>query len=213
MAQSPARAALVVDVVASRSHPDRAALHERLVEAFARTAADFPAERAPGVTVGDEFQATYATLGAAIGVAFAVRLELAPQVEIRAGFGYGAATALADEAGAADGPAWWAARDAIVEVEERAGRAATKHARFAYRTADETAPPPAAVDPALACLDQLLGPLDERSWRVLRGLVDDVPQQELAQQLRISTSAVSQRVRGHGLAVAAQAIRDLRSLP
>lgn len=215
MARSPSLscAALIVDVVGSRTHRDRAGLHDRLVAAFEQTREEFPALRAPGVTAGDEFQATYARLGDAIGVAFAVRLALAPEVEVRAGLGYGEVTDLSGEAGASDGPAWWAARDAIVDVEERAARAATKHARFSYRTDDQTAPPPAAVDPALACLDQLLGPLDERSWRLLRGLVDDVPQQQLAAELGISTSAASQRVRGHGLAVAAAAIRRLRTLP
>ncbi|WP_289232540.1 SatD family protein [Barrientosiimonas endolithica] len=177
MARSPSLscAALIVDVVGSRTHRDRAGLHDRLVAAFEQTREEFPALRAPGVTAGDEFQATYARLGDAIGVAFAVRLALAPEVEVRAGLGYGEVTDLSDEAGASDGPAWWTARDAIVDVEERAARAATKHARFSYRTDDQTAPPPAAVDPALACLDQLLGPLDERSWRLLRGLVDDAP--------------------------------------
>ena len=96
MARSPSLscAALIVDVVGSRTHRDRAGLHDRLVAAFEQTREEFPALRAPGVTAGDEFQATYARLGDAIGVAFAVRLALAPEVEVRAGLGYGEVTDL-----------------------------------------------------------------------------------------------------------------------
>lgn len=203
---------LIGDLVGSRSHSDRRALHRRLTTVLSDSGARHPWIHAPTITTGDEFEATYATVGAAIGAAAAIRLELLPQIDLRCGIGFGEVTVLDDQSTAQDGPGWWVARAAIVEVEERAERAASRAARMAYRTEDEQAPPVAAVDPALACLDALIGRLDDRSIRLLRGLIDGRPQQELAATEQISTSAVSQRVRAGSLVVIADSLSQLSML-
>ncbi len=89
------------------------------------------------MTVGDEFQGAYTTLGAAVEAALHLRLLLLPAVDTRIGLGRGAVTILDRERGIEDGPAWWAARAAIEEVEQAAGRPATRHLRTAYRVSAE----------------------------------------------------------------------------
>lgn len=205
-------ATLIGDLVGSRLHSDRRALHRRLISVLSASGADHPWIHAPTVTTGDEFEATYATVGDAIGAAAAIRLELLPQIDLRCGIGFGAVTVLDDESAAQDGPGWWAARAAIVDVEQRAERAASRAARMAYRTEDDQAPPVPAVDPALACLDALIGRLDDRSIRLLRGLIAGRPQHELATEEKVSNSAVSQRVRAGSLVVIADSLNQLTLL-
>ena len=62
---------------------------------------------------------------------------------------------------------------------------------------------------ALAGLDVLLGRLDERSRRILAGLVDGRPQRAIAEDEGVSPSAVSQRVRRDALEIAAECIDRL----
>ena len=68
---------------------------------------------APAFTVGDEFQGSYPTVGEAIGAALAVRLAVAPDIDVRFGIGWGPVTVLDADAGIQDGPGWWSAREAI----------------------------------------------------------------------------------------------------
>lgn len=206
---SRVRAALIADVVGSRGHPDRSELHERLTTAFAAPRVAGPALHGPAITVGDEFQATYPRLGDALLAAYDLRLDLLPGVDVRVGLGVGDVLTLGDEPGAQDGSAWWTARSAIEEVEARSRRAATRTARVAYATRDQDAPSADTVAAALGPLDQLIGGLDERSLRLLRGLREGRTQAELADREQVSASAVSQRVRTAGLAVIATAVDDL----
>jgi hypothetical protein len=74
------------------------------------------------------------------------------------------------------------------------------------------APSPAALDAALLCRDQLVGSLDERSTRILRGLMQHRSQAELAASEGVSGSAVSQRVRTAGLATIVTAQTQLAGL-
>jgi DNA-binding NarL/FixJ family response regulator len=109
-----------------------------------------------------------------------------------------------------DGPAWWAARDAIEQAEAASGRAALRGSRTAYSCAPEAdGPRPEAVNAALLCRDELVGALSERSVMLLRGMLEGRTQRELAESLGISPSAVSQRVRGDGLAALVAADQGL----
>ena len=81
--------------------------------------------------------------------------------------------------------------------------------RTAYRSEEPGAPDPASVDAALRCRDHLLGSLDERSQRILGGLMAGRTQAEIADSEDISASAVSQRVRGDGLALLLQVADQL----
>ena len=195
-------ATLIGDVVSSRSTPDRVALHRRIGDMLAEANHRFEPRGRLRITVGDEFQGTFADLGSALSASLWLRVRLLPDADLRHGLGWGSVSVLEAEPRVEDGPGWWAARAAIESVKEQARTAGIRLARTAYRLADGVeGPDPALVNAALLCRDQLVGGLSERSMRLLAGLLDGASQSELAAQEGISGSAVSQRVRGDGLAV------------
>ena len=203
-------AALIGDLVDSRKAPDRQHLHRDLVAALARVQSVEEALEVPQIMGGDEFQASYATVGAALHAAFLLRLELLPVAELRFGIGWGRVTMLDPARGVHDGPAWWSARAAIDHSKHLETQPPLRLVRTSYRTDDESGPSPEAVNAALTCRDHLLGSLDERSLRILGGLVAGRSKVDIAATEGISPSAVSQRsVRG-GLDVILTASADLR---
>lgn len=194
-------ATLIGDVVDSRLAPDRDALHSRLrkvVDAANDTLAPLTPLR---ITVGDEFQGAFATVGAALHASFWLRLELLPDADLRHGVGWGEVTVLETEPRVEDGPGWWAAREAIEEVKAASERAGMRRVRSCYRRASDDGPAVEPVNAALLCRDQLLGAGDDRTLRLLRGMLAGRSQSELAAEEGISASAVSQRTRNDGLAV------------
>ena len=195
-------ATLVGDVVGSRRTPDRTRLHGVLTRALASVNDDFGPVGALRITVGDEFQGSFVDVGTALAAAWRLRWALAGEAELRYGVGWGPVRLLADEPRVEDGPGWWAARDAIEWVKAQADRPGTRQLRTAYRLAEgATGPSQAAVNAALMCRDHLVGSLSERSGHILGELVAGLSQVEIAAELGISASAVSQRVRGDGLVV------------
>lgn len=203
-------AALIGDVVRSRAAADRTGLHARLTTVLSEANAGLAPVVPLRITVGDEFQGCFRTVGEALHASLWLRLRLAPE-QLRHGIGWGTVAVLADEPRVEDGPAWWAARSAIDAVKADASRAATRLLRTAYRLADDTeGPDPDAVNAALVCRDQMVGSVSERSLRLLRGTLDGQTQADLASMEGISASAVSQRVRHDGLAVVVAADDLLR---
>jgi hypothetical protein len=228
MKDPASRCVVIGDLVGSRDAPNRRALHRAVDAALVTVNATVPAVTELRITVGDEFQGTYATLGSAIEAALRVRLELLPGADVRVGIGRGPVQLLDAERGIEDGPGWWAARAAIEAVEQAAGRAANRHLRTAYQPAPQLATSDDAVarhsaeggggeadavNAALLCRDHLVGSLSHRSVRLLRGLMDPhTTQAELATLEGISASAVSQRVRTDGIGVVLAAEDLLRGL-
>jgi hypothetical protein len=204
-------ATVIGDVVGSRGFADRRSLHDRLAGRLDELNELFAAEEREGgetvlvsalrVTAGDEYQGTFATLGAALRASRWLRLALLPDVDVRQGLGWGPVEVLDDDPRVEDGPGWWAARAAVVAAEEDAARAGHRRRRTAYHLADGCeGPDPRAVNAALVLRDEMLGGLSERSLGVLRGLLSGRTQREIAEKEQVSASAVSQRVRNHGLA-------------
>lgn len=191
-------ATLIGDVVGSRDVTDRAALHERLVAVVDQVNDQFAPVVPIRITVGDEYQGVFATVGEALVAALRLRLLVLPEFDLRHGIGWGPTTVLSDEPRVEDGPGWWAAREAIGSV---AGKASGGALRTAYRRAREGTggPEPAAINAALVSRDALLAAASPRSWGVLRGLLSGMSQREIADAAGISPSAVSQRVRRDGL--------------
>jgi hypothetical protein len=204
-------ATVIGDVVRSRAASDRPALHARLAALLEEANAELRPVVPLRITVGDEFQGCFGSVGEALHAALWLRLHLAPDAELRHGVGWGSVAVLADSPRIEDGPGWWAAREAIESVKLQAVRPGTRQLRTAYRLADETdGPDPAAVNAALMCRDQMIGSVSERSLRLLRGTLAGRTQAELAEDEEISASAVSQRVRHDGLAVIAATDELLR---
>jgi SatD family (SatD) len=204
-------AAVLGDIVGSRGFDDRRRLHVRvagrldelnellLVEERETGVADLVSPLR--VTAGDEYQGTFTSVGAALRATRWLRLALMPDVDVRQGVGWGPVEVLQDDPRVEDGPGWWAARAAIVAVEEDAARAGHRRRRTAYRSATGVeGPDERAVNAALVLRDELVGGLSDRSLGVLRGLLSGRTQREIAEKQDISPSAVSQRVRNDGLA-------------
>lgn len=194
-------ATLIGDVVASRKAGDRGVLHARLMDLLDEVNATFAPTTPLRITVGDEFQGAFATPGQALQASLRLRLAMLPEVDVRHGLGWGEVSVLQEEPRVEDGPGWWAARDAIHEVQRAQEHAATRYRRTVFRAADGAGGPDAdLVDAALVLRDAAVGALSERSLSVLRGLLMGKTQRDLAEELGVSASAVSQRVRGDGLA-------------
>ena len=176
---------------------DRTALHRLVNDALAEAAAD--AIDPPAFTVGDEFQGAYATVGQAIAAALTLRLAVWPGVDVRFGIGWGAVTVLDEVAGIQDGPGWWAAREAIEWTAWAQRQSGLALVRTSFRVSGESGPDADAINAALLCRDHLLGSLDERSLRILKGLMEGRTKKALAAAEGISASAVSQRAGRDGL--------------
>jgi hypothetical protein len=194
-------ATLIGDVVASREAGDRTALHARLMDLLGEVNETFAPTTQLRITVGDEFQGTFETVGQALQASLRLRLGLLPDHDVRHGLGWGDVSVLQETPRVEDGPGWWAARDAIHEVQRSQEHAASRFRRTVFRAAEAgVGPDPDLVDAALVLRDAAVGALSERSLSVLRGLLIGQTQRELAETLGISASAVSQRVRSDGLA-------------
>lgn len=189
---------LIGDLIGSRAAHDRRALHARFERALDDVNAMFSPPTPMRMQVGDEYQGIFSTLGDALSASLLVRLALLPEGDIRHGIGRGDVEVLGTSPRVEDGPGWWAARAAIERVEQAEARASTRTLRTAY-VADDSAPDEALVNASLLLRDELVTGLTERSLSVLRGLLAGTTQRDLAEELGISASAVSQRVRADGL--------------
>jgi hypothetical protein len=204
------RATLIGDVVGSRRAADRAGTHRTLNKALRAVAEG--AIDAPAFTVGDEFQGSYATVGAAIDAALSIRLAVATEIDVRFGIGWGTVTVLDAEAGIQDGPGWWAAREAIEWTAATQRQAGLTLVRTSFRSGEDRTDT-AAVNAALMCRDHLLGSLDERSIRIVKGLLTNRTKKDIARDEGISASAVSQRAGRDGLDLIVAASQYLRTVP
>lgn len=207
---SSVRATLIGDVVGSRRAADRGTQHRTLQDALATVADD--AIDPPAFTVGDEFQGSYPSVGAAIDAAFTLRMRVAPEIDIRFGLGWGGVEVLDADAGIQDGPGWWAAREAIEWTAATQQRSGLTAVRTAYRRHGTDGPDPDAVNAALMCRDQLIGSLDERSLRILTGLLSQRTKKDIAEAEHVSASAVSQRAGRDGLDLIVSASALLRGI-
>ena len=166
----------------------------------------------PAFTVGDEFQGSYPTVGRAIDAALFIRLAIAPDIDVRFGLGWGAVAVLDPEAGIQDGPGWWAAREAIEWTAAAQRQPGLTLVRTSFRVGGETRQDADAINAALLCRDHLLGSLDDRSIRIVKGLLTDETKKDIASAESISASAVSQRAGRDGLDLIVLASRYLRSV-
>jgi hypothetical protein len=205
--------AVLGDVVDSKRHDARDELQRRVVEAVATVDRMIPGVQPLEVTVGDEFQGAYARLSDAVRATLLIRLVLLPDVDTRYGIGSGPVTVFDPDRRplSQDGPAWWAAREAIERVHRHQQRSARERA---VRTWFVAGPPDEGatgaselerfVNAHLVCRDALVPRQDERAVTLLRGWLLGRTQDELAAEAGISQSAVSQRLARMG----ALALRD-----
>lgn len=211
--KSKASVTVIGDLVGSRRSDDRAAVHALFESAVATVNAEYAPPVPLRIGLGDEFQGIFASLGDALTATLRLRMALLPEVDVRQGIGWGRVVVLAEDPRVEDGPGWWAARAAIETAEAYERRAPLRAVRTAYAAAaDAPGPDPGLVNAALMARDQIVSGLSERSMSVLDGLMRGRRQQDIADDLGISPSAVSQRVRAEGIGVLLAADEMLRDL-
>ena len=206
---------VTADIVGSRLLPDRAHAQRALDEAIARAERDLPlAIRPLRPTVGDEQQGEYPSLDAAIGSLLLLQLALPDGIECRFGVGVGAVSAVPSAAGdIPEGPAWWAAREAIDRVHALQQRRVPSARTWvvAAPVQGATAQREARLANAyLLARDQLVGAMSERTRRLAYGRCLGATQRELASAEGITQSAVSQALANAGAPAVIEGFRLLR---
>ncbi len=214
--------AAIGDIVGSRSH-HRTALHRALIAALVALSEHGIEPLHP--TVGDEIQGIFATHGEALRATHLLRLRLRESdYDIRYGIGAGEIHIVDRESGIQDGPAWWAARDALNHTEELAttpgwagvrtglGLGAThKEGADASQATVGTSPSHEPDAPQVQALYHLIdvhiSTLNPSTCGTLRGLLEGESNAETAERLSISPSANTQRVNRHALRPLAEAMR------
>jgi hypothetical protein len=213
-------AVVIGDVVASREHAVREVVQRKVQRALDDINEALPSVQPLEVTIGDEFQGAYRTVSDAVRASLLVRLALLPSIDTRYGIGTGAVTVFDGTRSpiSQDGPAWWAAREAIKRIhwqQQRSGH--ERAARTWYiastegvdeRTSHLCRDQERFVNAHLLCRDTLVPRDDRRGTALLRGWLTGRTQAELAAELGITQPAVSQRLARMG----AFALRDAQEL-
>lgn len=185
--------AVIGDLVGSRDHPSRAEVHRRLLAALEVTARLVPATQALEPTIGDELQGVYADLHDALLATVVLRLALPEDMDCRFGIGVGELEVVGASAYGLtqDGPAWWAAREAIVTTKDMQRGLPGLRTRI-VRAGTERGD---IVNAYLLCRDEIVSGFDGRQRRIALGVLQGRQLAEIAEDEGISASAVSQRHR------------------
>jgi hypothetical protein len=197
-----AKVVLIGDVVGSRQHADRRGMQRELEAVLESTNAAIPAVQPLAPTIGDEFQAAFADVQTAVVATLRLRLGLPEELDCRFGLGAGTYERVGrSQYGVMqDGPAWWAARDAIVIAKNREKRK-NKTLRTWYAVAEsgeDDMSQAGFVNALLLCRDQIVSDMNARQRRLLLGLLDGRTQAALAASEGVSESAVSQTLQSSG---------------
>lgn len=197
-------AAVLGDVVESRRHHDRQALQDQLVAGLEMVNARVPADQPFLMTIGDEFQALYRDLGRALEATLVLRLGLVGSLDVRFGIGWGVVEIrdVAAEPFRQDGPAWWAARGAIDWVGDAMDRRKMPRGlrtRFIDGSPDHPDPTrQSLVNAMLACRDEIVGRMDERSARLTLADLEGASIAEAARAEGITRAAAYERLQRSG---------------
>lgn len=203
--------ALLGDIVRSRDAADRAALHRHVSDALAAANARHSPLHRLRVTVGDEFQGVFPTMGSALAASYTIRLALTGEADVRFGLGRGTVRVVDVESNIQDGSAWWSARAAIEAIEARA-HGARRVLRTGLAAGDDAGANSIELVTAVEMVDALLASVDDTGRVILTTLLAGRPQSDAAGLLGISGSAVSQRVARGGLAILADAMTRLEEV-
>lgn len=208
--------AVTADIIGSRKFIDRTEAQRALDATIARVERDLPvATHGLRPTVGDEQQAVYPTLEAALGAILLLRLALPEGVEFRYGIGIGDVGRVPSSAsaeGIPDGPGWWAARNAVEHVEALQKRAAPQARSWviAHESAQKQHRDAVRWTNAyLLSRDEIIGAMSERVRRLTYGRCLARTQRELAAAEGITQSAVSQGLSTAGAAAIVEGFRLL----
>lgn len=207
--------AVTADIIGSRQLDDRVEAQRQFDAAIARVDDDLPlATQRLRPTVGDEQQAVYPTLDAALASLLLIRLALPDGVEFRFGVGIGELGRIPSAAspdGIPEGPGWWAARSAIERVQALQKRSAPEARSWivAHESAADHGAQVRWANAYLLARDELIGAMSARIRRLTYGRCLARTQRELAAQEGITQSAVSQALASAGSAAVVEGFRLL----
>lgn len=219
--------AVIGDVVGSRQHASRRTVQRELVSSLNQVNERVEASQLLEPTIGDEFQGVYPALGDALHATLLMRLVMSEGLDVRFGLGVGTLKVIGESAYGLtqDGPAWWAARAAVEQVEADQKRLPTLRTRVhcaaelndvesgdgpAGTSTVNTARSVDMVNAYLLCRDQIVTGFDARERRIALGVLDGHTLAAIAETEGISASAVSQRYR-RGINVLIASAREVTS--
>ncbi len=191
--------ALIGDLVGSRRSASRSEVQQHLVDALAVVNDTIASAQPLAPTFGDVFQGVYDDVGPARRASLVVRLALPEGVDCRCGIGVGTLefVGTSEYGRTQDGPAWWAARDAIVEAKRRES-GQLRRLRTWFIEHDAAGGDVGLVNAYLLCRDEIVSRLDARQRRLVLGVLRGTSQKDLAAAEGISPSAVSQSLHRSG---------------
>ncbi|WP_396658865.1 SatD family protein [Microbacterium sp.] len=205
---------VIADIVGSRKLADRAHAQREIDQALARVSSALPGAPSPlRPVVGDELQGIYPGLSTALAATLLLRLTLPEGLDCRFGIGVGDIEEIPSSGGPlSEGPAWWAARAAIDQVEVLARRT-MPDARTAVAAAEgspaEVAEAVRLAAAAAFARDGLIAQMGDRARRLAYGRCLGATQDELAAQEGITQSAVSQMLAASGAPALVESYRVL----
>jgi len=204
--------AVIADIVGSRTLADRSGAQHAIDDAVLRVEADLPlARRALVPIVGDELQGVYPTLADAMASLLLLRLALPDGVECRYGLGIGGLGEVPSRAGAlAEGPGWWAAREAIDIVHGHQARRIRGARTWIVAAEGHDGASVALANAYLLARDQLVTDMSERTRRLAYGRLLGATQAQLARDEGVTQSAVSQALGTAGVEAVVEGFRQLR---
>lgn len=194
---------LIGDLVGSREARNRGSLQRRLAVALEEMNEALEPRIPFEVTIGDEFQACFDNSAAAVGASLMVRLELlrSAGIDSRYGLGLGEIEIFSRRRPLSqDGPGWWAARDAVDEVQRLASDSHTRFARtfFFARTSGFSNGEEASLNAFLLCRDEIVDRMKQPSRNRLYGLMREWSQARIAAEEGTTQGAISQSLSRSG---------------
>lgn len=194
---------LIGDLVGSREARNRGNLQKRLAAVLEEMNEALEPRIPLEVTVGDEFQACFDNAAAAVLASLMVRLQLlrSAGIDSRYGLGIGGIEVFSRRRPLSqDGPGWWAARDAVDEVQRLALDPRTRFARtfFLARASAFPETEVASLNAFLLCRDEIVDRMKQPSRNRLYGLMREWPQARIAAEEGATQGAISQSLSRSG---------------
>lgn len=200
--------AVIADVIRSRSYGDRSAVQRDVERMLRSVTAAFPPVQGFSPTVGDELQAVYSTRNEALAATLYAGLLHEQGPELRFGLGQGETYSVTSGSSESiqDGPGWWRAREAVEVAEQRQARTPHLRSRFLGPQQQDDA----LANAYLLARDHVLASMTPRARRYARGVLEGKSQKQIAAELGVSQSAVSQALRSSGAAGLIAGLDELR---
>ena len=192
------RAALLGDVVASRSWGRRDELQTIMESALGEVNRSTDPVQPLTMTVGDEFQGLFVDVAASVDAVLRIQMHVGPEADFRTGIGWGELTLQSEGSPLRqDGPCWWRAREAIDEVRR------LQHSNSAPRSTRTRVISGEGADSLwngfLSVRDHIVSTWDEVDMRLAEMAMNGEQQVEMASVVGLAQSSVSRRLQNHGI--------------